>query len=176
LAIREYSLRNEALILQVLASSSDVWHRAVAAQMLGYARQSDEQVDALVRASLDADAGVRNDAVRALEVLAGAKPDLAKKISPEPFVRLLRSGGWLDHNKASLVLVALTKDRDPKMLSLLRLEALDPLIEMARWHYIGHAEAALSILGRIAGIDEDSLEKLIEAGQADTIIRKLNQQ
>jgi hypothetical protein len=176
LAIREYALRNEVLILQVLASSSDAWHRAVAAQMLGYARQSGEQVDALVRASLDPDDGVRNDAVRALEVLAGAKPDLAKRIPPEPFVRLLRSGAWLDHNKASLVLLALTKSRDPELLTRLRSEALDSLVEMARWRSAGHAEAALWILGRIAGTDEDLLDKLIEAGQADTIIRKLNPQ
>lgn len=176
LAIREYALRNEALIFQVLASSSDAFHRAVAAQMLGYGRQSGEQVDTLVRASFDADGGVRNDAVRALEVLAGAKPDLARRIPPEAFVRLLRSDAWLDHNKASLLLVALTKDRDPKVLALLRLEALDPLLEMARWRNIGHAEAALSILGRIAGIDEDSLDKLIDAGQAETIINKVNRQ
>ncbi len=77
---------------------------------------------------------------------------------------------------ASLLLVALTESRDPKVLNLLRTEALDPLVEMARWHYIGHAEAALSILGRIAGLDEDSLNKLIEAGQADTIINKVNRQ
>jgi hypothetical protein len=174
LAIREYALHNEALILQVLASSSDAWHRAVAAQMLGYGRQSGEQVDALVRASLDANDGVRNDAVRALEVLAGAKPDLAKRIPAESFIRLLRSGTWLDHNKASLVLVALTKGRDPKLLNLLRSESLDPLLEMARWRNIGHAEAALSILGRIAGIDEEALDKLIEAGQAEAIINKVN--
>jgi hypothetical protein len=176
LAIREYALRNEALILQVLTSCSDGRQRAIAAQMLGYGRQSDEQVDALVRASFDANDGVRNDAVRALEVLAGAKPSLAKRIPAEAFIRLLRSGAWLDHNKASLLLVALTESRDPKVLSLLRIEALDPLVEMARWHYIGHAEAALSILGRIAGLDEDSLNKLIEAGQADTIINKVNPQ
>jgi hypothetical protein len=176
LAIREYALRNEALILQVLASSSDARHRVIAAQMLGYGRQSDEQVDALVLASLDADHGVRNDAVRALEVLAGAKPDLAKRISPEPFVRLLRSGAWSDHNKASLMLLALTKSRDPKVLTLLRTDALDSLMEIARWRSMGHAEAALAILGRIAGLSEDSLDKLIEAGQADTIISKLNQQ
>ena len=174
LAIREYALHNEALILQVLASSADAWHRAVAAQMLGYARQSDEQVDALVRASLDSDDGVRNDAVRALEVLAGAKPDLAKRIPPEPFVRLLRSGVWLDHNKASLVLLALTNSRDPKLLMLLRTDGLDSLIEMARWRSPGHAEAALTILGRMAGLSEDSLSKLIEAGQADTIVSKFN--
>jgi len=176
LAIREYALRNEALILHVLTSSSDAFHRAIAAQMLGYGRQSDEQVDALVRASFDVDGGVRNDAVRALEVLAGAKPSLAKRIPAEPFIRLLRSGAWLDRNKASLLLVALTKSRDPKVLTLLRAEALDPLVEMARWRSTGHAEAALSILGRIAGVDEDSLDKLIEAGQADTIIDKLNRQ
>ncbi len=176
LAIREYALRNEALIFQVLASSSNAQHRAIAALMLGYARQSDEQVDALVRASLDSDAAVRNEAVRALEVLAGAKPDLAKRIPAEPFVRLLRSGAWLDHNKASLVLVALTKSRDPKLLMLLRTDALDSLLEMARWRSPGHAEAALTILGRMAGISEDSLDRLIKAGQADTIISRVNRQ
>jgi len=176
LAIREYALRNEALILQVLSSSSDGRHRAIAAQMLGYGRQSDEQIDALVRASLDSDDGVRNDAVRALAVLAGAKPNLAKKIPPETFVRLLRSGAWTDHNKASLLLVALTKSRDPKVLTLLRTEALDSLVEMARWRSTAHAYAALLILGRIAGLDEDSLTKLIVAGQADTIINKVNRQ
>jgi hypothetical protein len=176
LAIRDYALHNEALILGVLASSSDARHRAIAAQMLGYARQSDQQVDALVRASLDADDDVRNDAVRALEVLAGAKPDLAKRIPPEPFVRLIRSGAWSDHNKASLLLVALTKNRDPKVLTLLRTEALDSLIEMARWRSVGHAEAALTIIGRIVGLSEDSLNTLLEAGQADTIISKLNRQ
>jgi len=176
LSIREYALRNEPLILQVLASSSDARHRALAAQMLGYARQSGEQVDALVRASLDRDQNVRNDAVRALEVLAGAKPDLAKRIKPEPFVRLLRSGAWSDHNKASLLLLALTKSRDPKLLMLLRSDALDSLVEMARWRSAGHADAALAILGRIAGLSEDSLNQLIEDGQADTIISQLNRQ
>ena len=174
LAIRDYALHNEALILDVLASSSDARHRAIAAQMLGYGRQSDQQVDALVRASLDPDDDVRNDAVRALEVLAGAKPDLARRIPPEPFVHLIRSGAWSDHNKASLLLLALTRSRDPKVLTLLRTDALDSLVEMARWRSVGHAEAALTIIGRIVGLSEDSLNTLIETGQADTIISKLN--
>ena len=176
LAIRDYAIHNEALILEVLASSSDARHRAIAAQMLGYAGQSDQQVDALVRASLDADDDVRNDAVRALEVLAGAKPDVAKRIPPEPFVHLIRSGAWSDHNKASLVLLALTKTRDPKVLTLLRTDALDSLVEMARWRSAGHAEAALTIIGRIVGLSEDSLNTLLDGGQAETIISKLNRQ
>jgi hypothetical protein len=176
LAIREYALRNEILVFQVLASSSDGRHRAIAAQMAGYGRQSSEQIDALVQASLDPDDNVRNDAVRALAVLAGAKPNLAQKISPEPFVRLLRSGDWSDHNKASILLLALTKGRDPKVLALLHADALDALVEMARWRNIGHAAAALSILGRIAGLDEDALNKLIDSGQSDRIIGELHRQ
>lgn len=172
LAIREYALRNETLILKILASSADARHRAIAAQMLGYGRQSNEQLDALVHASFDADDGVRNDAVRALAVLAGAKPDLAKKIPPEPFVRLLRSGAWSDHNKACLLLLALTRSRDANVLALIRGEGLDSLVEMARWRSTGHAEAALLILGRTADLDEDSVQPLIEAGQVDEITRR----
>jgi hypothetical protein len=78
----------------------------------------------------------------------------------------------LDHNKASLVLVALTTTREPSLLEELRADALEPLLEMARWRYFGHAEAALTVLGRIAGIDEASLSKMIEAGQTATIIAK----
>jgi len=64
--------------------------------MLGYGRQSRGQIDALVKANLDPDDAVRNNAVRALWVLAGAKPDLALNIPLEPFIRLLRSGDWSD--------------------------------------------------------------------------------
>jgi hypothetical protein len=92
----------------------------------------------------------------------------------EPFIRLLRSGSWSDHNKASLVLVALTTSRDPQVLAQLRTEVLDSLLEMGRWRSIGHAEAALTILGRMAGIDEDTLNKLIDAGQTATILRKFD--
>lgn len=174
LAIRDYALQHQDVILQVLTSSSDADHRAIAAQMLGYGRQSDQQIDALVHASLDEDDGVRNNSVRALEVLATAKPALAQRIPTAPFIRLLRSGAWLDHNKASLVLAALTTTRDPQTLAQLRAEALDPILEMARWRYAGHAEAALTILGRMAGIDEDTLTKLIEGGQAATILAKFD--
>ena len=112
--------------------------------------------------------------MRALEVLATAKPILAQRIPAAPFIRLLRSGAWLDHNKASLVLAALTTTRDPQLLAQLRAEALDPLLEMARWRSIGHAEAALTILGRMAGIDEATMEKLIKAGQTATILGKFD--
>ena len=174
LALRDYALQHEEIIFKVLTSSSDAEHRTFAAQILGYGRQSDEQIDALVHVSLDPDDEVRNAATRALWVLAAAKPALARRIPPEPFIRLMRSGAWLDHNKASLVLVALTTTREPQLLAQLRADALDPLLEMARWRSIGHAEAALTILGRMAGIEEEALEKLIGAGQTATILAKFD--
>ena len=174
LAARDYALQHEALLLQALASDADADRRAYAAHILGYGRQSDEQIAALVHASLDPDDGVRDNAVRALEVLATAKPALARKLPPQPFIRLMRSGSWLDHNKASLVLVGLTTTRDPTLLEELRAQALDPLLEMGRWRYVGHAEAALTVLGRMAGIEEDSLSKMIEGGRSGAILARFD--
>jgi len=174
LALRDYARRNETLILHVLTSSRDARDRSIAAQMLGYGRQSKEQIDALAQASLDPDVDVRNDSIRALEVLAGAKPSLAQMIPADPFIRLLHSGQWSDHNKASLLLMNLTKARNPAVLERLRKEALDPLLEMAHWRNAGHAEPALLVLGRIASIDEDTLNKLIETNHPEAIIAKLS--
>jgi hypothetical protein len=47
---------------------------------------------------------------------------------------------------------------------------------MARWRNIGHAEAALMILGRMAGIEEEALNKLIEAGQTGAILAKFDRE
>jgi hypothetical protein len=109
LAIREYALQSEALLLRVLDSSSDARQRAVAATALGYARQSNLQIIALVKANLDPDFEVRNNAVRALGVLAQAKPDLARQILAAAFIKLLSSPTWTDHNKAAFLLDTLSK-------------------------------------------------------------------
>ena len=155
LAFRDYALQHRQWLRQVLVTS-DADHRALSAQMLGYARRRTCR-STLAKASLDADGGVRNNAIRALEVLATGKPGLAMRIPPGQFIRLLRSGAWLDHNKTSLVLVALTATRDEKLLARLRTEALDSLLEMAlavhrtrrsgpddprpnRWHRRGRAD------------------------------------
>jgi hypothetical protein len=172
LAMRDYAVKNDALLLEVVSTSSDAGHRALAAQMLGYGTQSSAQIDALVHASLDPDDDVRDNATRALWVLAGAKPSLAQQIPTDPFIRLLRSGAWSDHNKSSLALMALTEGRDPQVLAQLRADALDSLLEIARWRSLGHASAGLTILGRIAGIDENTLQALIDKGDVTQILAK----
>jgi len=170
LAIREFAIHNELLIRRVLRSSAEPKERQVAAHALGYARQSRGQISALVRASRDEDNTVRNNAVRALGVLALSSEKLAAWIPAETFVRMLNSGVWEDRNKAGGLLAVLSRGRDPRLLRLLRSEALDSLIEMARWRDPNHASDARMILGRIAGIEEGRLQELVASGSVDEII------
>jgi hypothetical protein len=51
-----------------------------------------------------------------------------------------------------------------------RLEALDSLVEMARWRDPSHASDARTILGRIAGIEESRLAQIVASGNEDEII------
>jgi hypothetical protein len=162
LAIREWALHHESILREVLSMSSSAQHRQAAARFLGYAQQSQRQIDALAKAANDPDAAVRNNAVRALMVLAESNSQLAAKIPADNFVALLNSGSWTDRNKAGLLLVTLTEKRDPKLLEQLRTETLDSLVEMARWRDLGHAISYRIILGRIAGIDETHVEKIAE--------------
>ena len=174
LAVRGYALRHEPILLHVLEESSNAPHRAVAAEALGYARVSKRQISALVGACLDPDDTVRNNAVRALGVLVRAKQAVARAMPADMFIQLLGSGRWTDHNKAVLVLEALSTRRDPALLKQLRQQAVDSLLEMARWRNPDHAQAALAILGRIAGIEEKRLEELIEQQKPDEIVNAVN--
>jgi hypothetical protein len=173
LEVRAYALRHEDLIRAVLDHSSDARQRVVAAYLLGYARQSPKQIRYLVRASHDADDIVRNNATRALGVLADSSPRVAAQIPAGEFIQMLSSGSWSDRNKAGGLLTSLTKSRAPKLLAELRSEALVPLIEMARWRSYGHAYSARLLLARIAGIDEDRARQLVSADNADEIINAL---
>jgi hypothetical protein len=160
LAIREFAIRNELLIRRVLRSSAKSRDRRAAAHALGYAEQSRTQILALVRASRDPDEGVRNNAARALGVLATSSKKLASWIPAGPLVAMLNSGIWSDRNKAAFLMNILTGARDPVLIHALRSHALQSLVEMARWKDRGHAWDARMILGRVAGIEERSLEKL----------------
>jgi hypothetical protein len=174
LALHEYALQEETTILRVVESSADARHRTMAVAALGSARQSDRQIAALVKASLDTDNDVRDNAVRALWVLARAKPDIASRIPVGPFIGLLASGSWTDHNKAVLLLEALTETRRADLLLQLRSKALDPLEEMARWRSRGHAYSARMIVGRIAGIEENRLSELAQSDQVDAIVKAVH--
>ncbi len=169
LAMHDYAVNHAALIEQVLSSSAADAQRIAAAELLGFAPESRSQIDALVRATRDSNETVRNNAIRALMVQADSGAALAKQLPATEFIDLLCSGTWTDVNKASSLLVYLTRRRDPKLLAELKSRALDRLLEIARWR-TGHADAGRMILGRIAGIDEARLTKLVESGDVNAII------
>ena len=83
---------------------------------------------------------------------------------------MLNSGVWEDRNKAALLLDVLSHRRDPRLLRVLRSQALESLVEMARWRNPGHASNARVILGRIAGIEEERLQQLAASGKVDEIV------
>ena len=174
LALHAYVVRHSPMVRRVLASSRVVEHRRSAAEMLGYAERSPKQIAALIRASHDVDDGVRNNAIRALVVLARSSSEAAAIIPGECFVGLLNSGLWTDRNKSAELLFVLTAQRDPQLLACLRQHALTSLVEMARWSNPGHASGARLMLGRIAGIEERTLITML--GNPESIISALTTQ
>jgi hypothetical protein len=172
LEMRAYAVNHETGLRAVLKTSRDDRQRAAATHLLGYARQSESQIAALVYASRDSNDEVRNNAIRALLVLAESNQKTATEIPADKFIEFLLSGTWSDINKAGGLLSILTRGRSPDILAKLRRrEVLERLIEVARWRNWGHAYTARFILGRIAGIDEDRLNQLATAGDVDVIIK-----
>lgn len=161
LSIREFAIQHERSIRSVLKNSADAKSRQAASYALGYAKSSQRQISDLISASRDLDDTVRNNAVRALAVIAASSDVRAAAIPAGPFVRMLKSGVWEDRNKALMVLGILSRGRRPALLRELKQQSLDALVEMARWRDTGHASDARVILGRIAAIEETQLQKLV---------------
>jgi len=157
------------LLRTVLHTSAAASDRALAAQIIAYTRDKQAVVPDLVTASRDPSELVRNNAVRALVVMASAE-SVTVKVPPGPFVALLQSPVWTDRNKSSLALMELTASRDPELLAALR-PARSALVEMARWRSLGHAGAALTILGRMAGFTEQEIGRVCNGGDREIIIR-----
>jgi hypothetical protein len=166
--------QNQANLSDVLRNASDASQRALAAQVLGYAPDKQSVVTDLVYAMSDPDGGVRNNAMRALAVIARMTPRPGQSIvlvPYEPFVELLRSPIWSDRNKSSFALMQLTEARNPELLALLRKVSMPELTEMARWSSKGHATPALAILGRLGGMSDVDVFSALDRNDRETIIR-----
>jgi len=93
----------------------------------------------------------------------------ATQIPANDFVAMLNSTLWSDRNKAGILLMILTRSRNRRLLRRLRSEALQSLIEMARWENPDHAYAYQVLLGRLAGLYENQIRKLIASRRTEQI-------
>lgn len=160
-------------LVAVVRSSSDAAHRALAAQVLAYGAERQAVVYVLVHAAGDPSESVRNNAARALALLAGwasENPQAGLAIPGDPFVAFLNSVSWTDRNKGVFVLIPLTAKRDATLLAELRKRALPSLVEMARWSNPGHALGPYIILARLAGVDDGEAFRAWQAGERETMI------
>jgi hypothetical protein len=151
---------HEAELRTVLRDSRFPMQRALAATVLAYLPDKSKVAQALAPALTDSSPAVRNDAARALWIIAEFardSPAIRSQIPIDPLVGMLKSLTWTDRNKASLVLMALTAARDSALLATLQARALPELMEMALWQSSGHALAPLLILGRIGGVSDDEI-------------------
>jgi hypothetical protein len=164
----KFAARDIKQLRDVLHNSSNAEHRALAADVLAYTKNKQAVVSDLIAASRDPDGGVRNNAIRALGVMARAQAKI--KIPWSPFIELLNSAVWGDRNKSSITLFLLTQQRDPVLLAQLRDRALESLVEMSRWKSRGHAQPSFIILGRIAGLPEQEIFEAWERNDRETII------
>jgi hypothetical protein len=167
-----FATENENLLRRVLHTSSNAEHRAIAAEMIAYVNDIRRIVGDLVDALSDRDENVRNNAARALGIiapLAEHEPSKGIRVPADPFIRMLNSYFWLDKNKASFALYQLTESRNPKLLRKLRKESLASLIEMARWLNSGHAIFPIIVLGRIGGIPEKDIFRYLNSDREKVI-------
>jgi hypothetical protein len=172
-----YAAGNVPRLRDVLHTSSDAHHRALAAQVIAYAINKNDVIPDLVRALRDPAADVRNNATRALAVMAmynQRNPQAMLRVPYQPFIELLNSTFWTDRNKASFVLMALATAENVPLLNALRARAFDSLADMVRWESTGHAMPAALILGRMGGLPDDAImqgmqgdrTRIIEAARA----------
>lgn len=156
----KYADANLNLLREVLKTSKYDEQRAVAATVIGYYHNKAEIIKDLLEAVTDADQNVRNNATRAIGIIAEyaqSRPNLKIEIAADPFIKMMNSILWTDRNKGVSVLRVLSSTRDEKLLLKLKDEALESLIDMANWKSDGHSYVGYLILGRIAGWTEEAL-------------------
>lgn len=157
------------MLERVLKTARDPQQRAISAFFIGYSSPSNRQASALFQALTDEESEVRNNALRSLWVLAssGHKLSIADY---RPISHLLASPRWSDRNKASLLLEAMSRDRNDPLLMVLKNENLCDLLQGAQWKNPGHASPFLLILGRLEGLADNAIEGRIASDRTSLIM------
>ncbi len=164
-----------AELRDVLRNSEDSEQRAIAAAVIGYAPKKAEVIGDLQFALQDPDESVRSNAMRSIKALVAAgtrDQTLGLHISPTWLIELLNSLVLSDRLQAADILVALTDRHDAAMLDQIRERALTSLAEMARWETLRYALPPFLLVGRIAGLNEQEIQRRWSNGEREMVIQK----
>lgn len=158
---------------EVLVRCADDDHRAIAAYVLGYAKDKAAVVDDLQQALRDPAQIVRSNAARALKAIAvlAAKPESEVRLSTTWFVEMLNSPALSDRLEGARALLALFHTLSSQTVAHLRERALPALNEMARFQHLPHALPAFLILGKVAGVPDAEVEAAWSAGERDKMLK-----
>jgi hypothetical protein len=162
------------VLREVLKNGADEEQRAMAAYVIGYLPRKADVVNDLQLAMQDPDPTVRGNAMRALtaiSVYAALHTDEEIRVSYTWFVEMLNSVYWTDRNNAAVALAGFSEKRDQKLLDLLRERAMPSLLEMARWKHLPHALPAFILVGRVAGLEEKTIQDAWSKGDRDRVIK-----
>ncbi len=176
LQLLPFAAAHASLLTDVIHHAADASHRAMAADIIAMSNDRKKIAAELLYATGDPDERVRNNAIRALGVLAAfihTRPHETISIPVEPFTSMINSLVWTDKNKASLVLMYISKTRKPSVIKAIQSKALHSLAEMAKWKSKSHAFFAFMTIGHLAGIDEDLLYKKFEGDYRAEVDRML---
>jgi len=156
-----------------LRDSEDAEQRAMSATIIGYAANKKDVLNDLEYALQDPDEAVRTNALRSLNaitVLARLQPRLGIRVSPVWIVEMLNSIVLSDRLRAADTLVNLTDQDGAGGLSQIRERALDSVVEMAQWKELRYALPPFILVGRLAGMNEQEIQKAWTSGGRQAVI------
>jgi len=162
-----------ALVREVLRDSDDSEQRAIAATVIGYAPNKKDVVNDLAYALQDPGDAVRANALRSLNaiaVLARLQPQLGIHVPSTWIVEMLNSIVLSDRTHAADVLVTLTDQDAAATLDQIRDRALDAVVEMAEWKVLRYALPPFILVGRLAGMNEQEIQKAFASGDRQAAI------
>jgi hypothetical protein len=170
-----FARQHYELLKKVIHYSADAKQRALATQVIAYSPDKKTIIGELIYAVQDNNEEVRNNATRALALLArysNDHPDSGIIIPGDLFIKMLNSLIWTDRNKASFVLEPLTYHRNSQLLGEIKQKVLPSVIEMASWKNTGHSSSSYVILGRIAGIPDKDIFEGLTGGDKEKLLHK----
>jgi hypothetical protein len=172
----QYAAANLDLLRSVLRSGPDPDQRAAAAAVIGYAPRKADVVDDLQLAIQDPEPSVRANALRALDALAALaskQPAPGLRISPTGIIQLLHSAVLSDRVESLKLLLTLTDRPAPQVLDQIREQALDDVIEMARWKTPDYALPPFLLAGRLAGMTDPLTQQAWRKGDREAVLQRI---